>query len=117
MLELKFAIYYRAASLPSQASYAVLAEESQAFFKHSPHTNSIISHQQSCVIITFVVTSEGRLYLGTAIGSHEFLISHEQEKVEKWTEALHNLATIAMTTSCCPCSLYSWPLKQNNGLT
>ena len=40
MFELKFAIYYRAASLPSQASYAVLAEESQAFFKHSPHTNS-----------------------------------------------------------------------------
>jgi len=35
MLELKFVIYYRAASLPSQASYAVLAEESQAFFKHS----------------------------------------------------------------------------------
>jgi len=33
MLELKFAIYYRAASLPSQASYAVLTEESQAFFK------------------------------------------------------------------------------------
>jgi len=47
MLELKFAIYYRAASLPSQASYAVLAEESQTFFKHSPHTiilNSAILH-------------------------------------------------------------------------
>jgi len=44
MLELKFAIYYRAASLPSQASYAVLAEESQAFFTHFPHTNSIISN-------------------------------------------------------------------------
>jgi len=28
MLELKFAIYHRAASLFSQASYAVLAEES-----------------------------------------------------------------------------------------
>ena len=28
MLELKFAIYHRAASLSSQASYAVLAEES-----------------------------------------------------------------------------------------
>ena len=41
MLELKFAIYYRAASLSSLASYAVLAEESQAFFKHSLHTNSI----------------------------------------------------------------------------
>jgi len=27
MLELKFAIYHRAASLSSQASYAVLAEE------------------------------------------------------------------------------------------
>jgi len=41
MLELKFAIYYRVASLPSQASYAVLAEESQAIFKHSQHANSI----------------------------------------------------------------------------
>jgi len=41
MLELKFAIYYRAASLPSQSSYAILAEESGAFFKHSLHTNSI----------------------------------------------------------------------------
>jgi len=41
MFELKFAIYYSTASLPSQASYAVLAEESQAFFKHSLHTNSI----------------------------------------------------------------------------
>jgi len=38
---MKFAIYYRAASLPSQASYAVLAEESQDFFKLSQHTNSI----------------------------------------------------------------------------
>ena len=41
MLELKFAVYYKAASLPSQASYVVLAEESQVFFKHSPHTKSI----------------------------------------------------------------------------
>ena len=42
MLELKFAIYYRAASLPSQTSYALLAEESQAFFKHSPHMHTNI---------------------------------------------------------------------------
>ena len=41
MLELKFVIYYRAACPLSQASYAVLAGESQAFFKHSPLTNSI----------------------------------------------------------------------------
>jgi len=40
MLELKFVIYYRATSSPSQASYAVLAEESQAFFKHSSHTGT-----------------------------------------------------------------------------
>ena len=45
MLELKFAIYYRAASLPSQASYTVLAQESLTIpgflFNHSPHTDSI----------------------------------------------------------------------------
>jgi len=48
MLELKFAIYYRTASLPSQASYVVLAEESQAFLKHSPHTNSISNSAILC---------------------------------------------------------------------
>ena len=52
MLELKFTIYYRAASLPSQASYAVLSEESQAFFKHSC-TPTVFLIQQSCIIITF----------------------------------------------------------------
>ena len=41
MLELKFVIYCRAACPPSQASYAVLAGESQAFFKHSPLNTSI----------------------------------------------------------------------------
>jgi len=43
MLELKFAIYYRAASFPSQASYAVLAQESltrPAFLQTLP------AHQQ-----------------------------------------------------------------------
>ena len=49
MLELKFAIYYRAASLPSQASYAVLAEESL----DTPRTPTVFLIQQSCVIITF----------------------------------------------------------------
>jgi len=48
MLELKFAIYYRAASLPSQASYAVLAKESHAFFKSFPHTNSISNSAILC---------------------------------------------------------------------
>jgi len=41
MLELKFATYYRATSLPSQASYAVLAEESLTRLGFLQHTNSI----------------------------------------------------------------------------
>jgi len=42
MLELKLpSITEQQLSLPSQTSYAVLSEEAQAFFKHSPHTNSI----------------------------------------------------------------------------
>ena len=47
MLELKLAIYCRAASLPSQASYAIIEYwlknhwPDQAFFKHSLHTNCI----------------------------------------------------------------------------
>ena len=44
MLELKLAFYYRAASFPSQASYAVLAEQSltgPGFLQTLPHTNSI----------------------------------------------------------------------------
>jgi len=41
MLELKFAIYYRAASLPSRLPMQYWLKISQAFFKHSPHTNSI----------------------------------------------------------------------------
>jgi len=43
MLELKLAIYYRAASLPSQAMQYWLKNHwpNQAFFKYSRHTNSI----------------------------------------------------------------------------
>jgi len=54
MLELKFAIYYRAAILSSQASYAVLAEESQAFFKNSPHTNSTAILRNNYIAKLFV---------------------------------------------------------------
>jgi len=50
MLELKFAIYYRAAGLPSQASYAVLAEESQAS-SNTPHTTTVFLIQQSCTVL------------------------------------------------------------------
>jgi len=63
MLELKFAIHYGAASLPLQASYAVLAEESQAFFKHSPHTNStnISVHNSTLHIFDVLKTVKARV--------------------------------------------------------
>ena len=38
------------------------------------------------------VTTEGRPYLGLAIGGREFTISHVQEKVGQWTKELENLA-------------------------
>ena len=41
MLELKFAIYHRAASLHHRLPMQYFTEESLAFFKHSLHTNSI----------------------------------------------------------------------------
>jgi len=43
MLELKFDIYNRAASVPSQASYAVLAEES---LTRPDFSSNIPTHQQ-----------------------------------------------------------------------
>ena len=52
MLKLKFAFHYRAASLPSQASYAVLAEKSR-LYSNTPRTPTVFLVQQSCVIITF----------------------------------------------------------------
>ena len=42
------------------------------------------------------VTAEGRPYLGAAIGSEEFVISHVKNKVAKWTEELNSLAMIAL---------------------
>ena len=51
MLELKFAINYRAASLPSQASYAVLAEE--CLSSNPPRTPTVFLVQHSCVMNTF----------------------------------------------------------------
>ena len=46
MLELKFAIYYRAASLPSQASYAVLAES----LTRTRLCSNTPAHQLTCSI-------------------------------------------------------------------
>ena len=43
------------------------------------------------------VSSEGRPYLGAAIGTEEFVISHVKDKVTKWMKELDSLATIALT--------------------
>ncbi len=44
------------------------------------------------------VTSEGRPYLGAAIGTKEYVESYVKDKVVvKWSAALDNLATIAAT--------------------
>ena len=81
VLELKFAIYYRAASLPSQASYAVLAEESQAFFKCSLHTNSI---SNSVILrnnyISLLKSSKFKVHCITLFGIALFL--HQHNKTE-----------------------------------
>ena len=63
-----------------------------------------LHHAQFCTKISAAVfantgvqvTSEGRPYLGAAIGTNEFVISHVQNKVTNWTKELDNLATIAL---------------------
>ena len=79
MLELKFAIYYRAASLPSPASSAVLAEESHAFFKHSPHTNSI---SNSAILRNNYISLLSDLCACVHVKKEE----EEEEEKEEWEE-------------------------------
>ena len=43
------------------------------------------------------VTSEGRPYLGAAIGSEDFVISHVKDNVIKWMKELDNLAKVVLT--------------------
>ena len=43
------------------------------------------------------ITAEGRPYLGAAIGTKEFVVSHVKNKVANWTKELDTLATIAIT--------------------
>ena len=43
------------------------------------------------------VTSEGRPYLGAAIGTEEFVISYVKDRVVKWTKELDSLAKIALS--------------------
>ena len=43
------------------------------------------------------ITSEGRPYLGAAIGTEEFVPSHVKGRVTEWTKELENLVTIALT--------------------
>jgi len=56
MLELKFAIHHRAASLSSQASYALLGRrivDQTRLSSNTSCTHPVFLIQQSCIIITF----------------------------------------------------------------
>ena len=43
------------------------------------------------------MTSEGRPYLGAAIGTEEFVISYVKDRVAKWMKELDSLAIIALS--------------------
>jgi len=53
MLELKFAIYYRAASFPSLCSISWRIIDQTRFSSNAPRTQTVFLIQQSCIIITF----------------------------------------------------------------
>jgi len=54
----------------SQASYSVLAEESQAFFKHSPHTNSI---HKSAILRNNYISLLSRFYINRLLEGNNTL--------------------------------------------
>ena len=43
------------------------------------------------------ITSEGRPYLGAALGTQEYVRAYVSEKVRKWIDELNTLPTIAAT--------------------
>ena len=43
------------------------------------------------------VTSEARPYIGAAIGTEDFVMSHVKNRVTKWTKELDSLAAIALS--------------------
>ncbi len=47
------------------------------------------------------VTSEGRPYLGAALGTEEFVTSHVQDKVGMWSKVLDKLTVVAETQPHC----------------
>jgi len=92
MLELKFFIYYRAASLSSQASYAVLVEESlQAFLKHSPHTcNSAILRIDYISLLSDLCACIHMKKKWRRKGSHSSSVSHSNHLMwlQTWKKAM-----------------------------
>ena len=91
MLELKFAIYYRAASLPPQASYAVLPEESQAFFKHyQQYSNSAILRNNYVSLLSDLCACVHVKKKWRRKGSHSFSVSGSNRLVwlQTWKKAM-----------------------------
>ena len=59
-------------------------------------------------------TSEGRPYLGAAVGSAEYVENYVKSKVSSWQSSVCNLVTIATTQPHAAYSAlaYTWSLKQ-----
>ena len=59
------------------------------------------------------VTSEGRPYLGAALGTEEYIQAFVTDKVQQWAGELEQLATIARTQPhAASCSIHSWNDQQ-----
>jgi len=93
MLELKFAIYCRAATPLSQASYryAVLAEESQAFFKHNNSiSNSAILRNYISLLSDLCAYVQVKKKKWRRKGSHSSSVggSNRLASLQTWKKAM-----------------------------
>jgi len=117
MLELKFAIYYRAASpsFPSQAFYAVLAQESltrPGFLQTLPHTNSIsnsailqnnyISLLSDLCACVHVKKKNGVIKEATVLHSEQFESPRVTSNMEKSDGLVLHLISTCLLMECSP---------------
>ena len=54
------------------------------------------------------ITTEGRKYLGAALGTKKFCDTFLKNKVENWTKEIERLSVIAKTATCSLLSFHSW---------
>ena len=76
-----------------------------SYFPNATKTWLVTKEKHHATATTFFanmgvhVTSEGRPYLGAALGTEDFVISHVKDSVAKWTKELDSLAAIALSQS------------------